>query len=297
MAVRLLEMHRVLKDTGSIYLHCDPTMSHSLKLLLDAIFGGKRFCNEIVWCYSNIGMHPKSRYPRKHDIIFYYAKGKNYTFNKQTYKHWKSGADANPCDWWVDITSFNGYMSPKNDKHCGYPTQKPRALLERVIQASSNPGDLVLDPFCGCATACVVAELLGRRWVGIDISKKAYDLVKQRLHEQVAIGSEQKPTLLGKVIHRKDIPTRSDQVRRSKNIKEILYGKQKGNCNGCGSHFQVQHFHVDHIIAKANGGQDTDNNLQLLCGHCNSIKGKREMKHLVAELKRRDYQVTPRRPT
>lgn len=159
-------------------------MSHYLKIVMDCIFGEKNFRNELAWCYSNIGAAPKRQFPRKHDIILFYSKDGNNTYNQVFYKHWKSGEDAKPCDWWIDITSFNGFMKPRDDNHYGYPTQKPLALLERIIEASSNVGDIVLDPFCGCATTCVAAESLNRKWVGIDVSHEAYDLVKLRLEEQ-----------------------------------------------------------------------------------------------------------------
>ena len=281
MAARLVEMKRLLKPTGSIYLHCDPTMSHSLKLLMDIVFGEDNFQNEIAWCYSNIGAHPKARYPRKHDIIFFYRKSAaSLLFNKQTYNHWKSGEKAHPCDWWIDIVSFNGFMGPQGDKHVGYPTQKPLALLERIIAASSAEGDLVLDPFCGCATTCVAAEKLNRRWYGIDVASHAANLVKLRLLEATKQG-----ILIGgkrNIYHRKfdegDCPIRTDLGGvRSKNIRKILYGDQEGRCNLCKTRFDIRHFHIDHITPTSKGGPDVDGNLQLLCGSCNMIKGDRTM--------------------
>ncbi len=182
-----------MKDTGSIYLHCDPTASHYLKLLMDSIFGRANFRNEIVWAYRG-GGSPRKDFGRRHDIILRYAIGASFTFNpdpvrvpyqaeglnraddsmwgrhRGTTKVYKPHPLGKvPEDWWI--------MNPLNansPERIGYPTQKPLALLERIISASSNEGDVALDPFCGCATACVAAENLGRRWIGIgiDISPK-----------------------------------------------------------------------------------------------------------------------------
>ena len=193
MATRLIEMKRVLKPTGSIYLHCDPTASHYLKLLMDSIFGKERFRNEIVWCYSSGGAS-KKRFAKKHDTLLYYA-GKDHTFNTQRIPY-TSAMSRDPkhmhkfhpegkimLDWWDDLP----FINPLAKERCGYPTQKPLALLERIIKASSNPGDLVLDPFCGCATTCVAAEKLGRRWIGIDISREAYVIIKERFKKEFGI--------------------------------------------------------------------------------------------------------------
>lgn len=193
MAERLVEIRRVLKDTGGVYLHCDPTASHYLKVVLDAIFGKRNFRNEIVWCYSGGGT-PRSDFPRKHDTIFRYAKRAGWTFNvmrkpykentQQVGKHstYSGGHDIDLergtpiTDWWTDIATATGW-SPER---LGYPTQKPMALLDRIIRTSSAKGDLILDPFCGCGTTVDAANRLGRRWVGVDISPFAIDLVKNR---------------------------------------------------------------------------------------------------------------------
>ena len=166
----------------------------------------------------------------------------------------------------------------------GYPTQKPLALLERIIKASSNEGDFVLDPFCGCATACVAAEKLGRKWIGIDISPKAAELVKIRAERELTDLLSSMGARVYEIIHREDIPVRTHQQVRSKDIKHKLYGLQEGVCNGCGAHFGFRHFHVDHIIPKSKGGQDSDENLQFLCGSCNAIKGDRDMAYLKERL-------------
>lgn len=194
MAQRLFEMRRILKDTGSIYLHCDPTASHYLKLVMDAVFGIDNFQNEIVWCYSG-GGYSKRDYPRKHDTIFRYAH-ENRTFHieyepykentQQVGKHstLSGGADIDldrgtPIkDWWTDIKTVTGWHSER----LGYPTQKPIALLERIIKASSNIGDVVLDPFAGCGTTIEAARKNNRRVIGIDILPFALRLINsQRL--------------------------------------------------------------------------------------------------------------------
>ncbi len=307
MAVRLLEMRRILKPTGSIYLHCDPTMSHYLKLVLDALFGRSNFKNEIVWHRAR-GFKRKTakQFAQKNDIIFYYAKGDEYVFNTQykphkpeyirRFKKDESGRlyrdDVNPTRGgrrriylddtqgdiidtvWTDIPPIN----PNAKERTGYPTQKPLALYRRVVAASSNEGDLVLDPFCGCATTCIAAQDLGRQWAGIDVAGKAIELTKMRLRNELG--------LFANPIHRTDIPLRTDlgKLPRPASHKRALYGLQAGNCEGCGEHFQIQHLEVDHIIPRSKGGTDHIENLQLLCGSCNRIKGNRGMEYLRMKL-------------
>ena len=179
MAVRLLEMQRVLAPTGSLYLHCDPTADSYLRLLLDAIFGRRQFRNEIVWCY-HAGGASKRYFPRKHDVILLYGKDSSQSFHRpirgvpyrDIYAYDKDGATQvqkgyHPegkmiSDWW-EISLISSVAKER----LGYPTQKPLKLLERIIQASSNEGDLVLDPFVGCATTLVAADRLGRSGRGL----------------------------------------------------------------------------------------------------------------------------------
>ena len=179
-------------------------------------------------------------------------------------------------------------INTSSKERVGYPTQKPLALLERIINASSNPGDVVLDPFCGCATACVAAEILKRQWVGIDLSPIAYTLVRQRLSKEVGIGSEEQSHFTGwKVTHRDDIPRRTDietPIPYRQN-KHVLFGQQEGLCNGCGVMFPFRNFTVDHMVPQSRGGTDHLDNLQLLCVACNSVKGDRPQEHLIARLK------------
>jgi len=200
MMERLRACYRVLRPTGSIYLHCDYRASHYLKIVMDDIFGVENFRNEIVWCYTGAS-NVRQDFPRKHDVILRYSKSGKVTFNKDNIRTpyapesikrasrrviGAGGMDFDkirlhklgkvPEDWWIDIIRGSQYR----DEYVGYPTQKPEALLERIIKASSNEGDLVLDPFCGCGTAIVVAHKLNRRWIGIDINRTAYEITKGR---------------------------------------------------------------------------------------------------------------------
>ena len=255
MAARLVELHRILKPTGTMYLHCDPTASHYLKIVMDTIFGVKNFQNEVVWKRFNFHADA-NRYGRVADRILFYTKSDEYTFNKLFvgYSEWYlenkfdhidekgrfSLDNLNPPggrgpvyefygvtkawrftqekmlaldeegriyfdskvprlkryleelrgqavhDTWIDILPINSQAS----KRLGYPTQKPLALLERIIQASSNEGDLVLDPFCGCGTAIAAAQKLNRKWIGIDITHLSITLMKYRLKDNVQPGRE-----------------------------------------------------------------------------------------------------------
>ena len=203
MAQRLFEMHRILKNTGSIYLHCDPTASHYLKLVMDAVFGEKNFRNEIVWCYKGPSS-AKRWYSRKHDIILFYGKtdaaffnpdGARIDYTRVSGTGISSLARGNRTpeevqtleaayaergklieDYWIDIPG-GGHMS--KHEHLGYPTQKPVALYERIIKASSNPGDIVLDPFAGCGTTIEAAIKNNRRVIGIDILPFALRLINR----------------------------------------------------------------------------------------------------------------------
>ena len=360
MAVRLLEMKRLLKPTGSVYLHCDPTMSHYLKLVMDAVFGKRNFRNEITWKRRHgfsSAVHKSNRFGICTDILLFFAGGDAAAFTPQystdhpayqAYveksfrlvdehgRRYQATSLTNPAYRPNLIYEYKGYQPPRNgwmitrekmkqwdregrihfpkskdgrlrrksfadelkgmpiqniwddvqqigshsEERVGYPTQKPLALLDRIIRASSNEGDVVLDPFAGCATACIAAENLHRKWIGIDISPKAADLVRQRMKDELG--------LFYRGAHRTDIPKRTDLGKlpayNSPANKRRLYGEQEGNCAGCRTHFEARNLTVDHIIARAKGGTDHIENLQILCGNCNSIKGDRGMEYLRVKL-------------
>jgi len=258
MAVRLVELHRVLKPTGSLYLHCDPTASHYLKIILDTIFGPQNFRNEIIWKRSSAHSDTKQgsrHYGRVTDTLLFYSKGSEVVWNQQyapydasyverdyrrvdadgrryridnlqgpggaekgnpyydvmgvsrywryskenmdelikrgriiqtrpgavpQYKRYLDEMSGVPIqNLWDDLPIINN----RSKEALGYPTQKPLALLERIIATSSNPGDVILDPFCGCGTAVAAAEKLGRRWIGIDVTHLAIALQKSRMLE------------------------------------------------------------------------------------------------------------------
>jgi site-specific DNA-methyltransferase (adenine-specific) len=206
MAPRLVELRRVMKQTGSIYLHCDPTASHYLKMLMDSVLGSGSFRNEIIWHYQRWPAKQKN-FQRMHDVILFYAKAhRENTFNilleslsKGTLKRWRGKKSKVEYDGDVrlvtQMTDEDSAGRPMDDvwdisvinsqarERLGYPTQKPVALLERIISASSNPGDVVLDPFCGCGTTIAAAQMLDRRWIGIDITHLAINLIKVRLKD------------------------------------------------------------------------------------------------------------------
>ncbi len=182
MAPRLVELHRTLKHNGSIYIHCDQRASAYLKLLMDAVFGAENFLNCIVWCYGLGGSSPRY-WPRKHDDILWYSREQNGHYFEAvqipaTSQKMKGQFKKAP-DFW-NIPTINNMAHER----VGYPTQKPEALLERIIKSSSREGDIVLDPFCGSGTTLVVAQALSRNWIGIDNSEQAVELVKRRLERK-----------------------------------------------------------------------------------------------------------------
>ena len=306
MALRLIEMRRLLKETGSIYLHCDSTASHYLKMVMDAIFGKENFRNEIIWGYRTQGV-AKRWWPRKHDVILYYCKNHkaNPTFKPQMerqmyakpFRHTKQDefgryyVDTYKRDVW-DHDETRPTISQSQER-TGWPTQKPLALLERIIQASSNPGDRVFDPFCGCTTTLIAAEKLGREWVGIDIAEQAKVEIKKRMIK-LAIDRGENELAIWKGIHIRELQKSVASLHRDelgklphpRTHKNWLYGQQKGHCAGCGKHFEMRHLEVDHFVPKSKGGTDHRSNLQLLCSACNRMKGDRPQAYLDAQLKR-----------
>ena len=377
MGVRLLEMRRILKETGSIYLHCDPTAGHYLKLLMDSIFGADNFWTTITW--KRTSAHNDRLFGSESDTILMYGGSsqnldavrlplnEKHISSKYRYhdengryrtgdltgagtsegesgqpwkgfgptgigRHWaipktgkyakyldahllpgyqsikgvherldaldKSGmihyssrggmpalkrylppdAGQLPGNVWTDIEVVNSQAKERT----GYPTQKPLALMERIIKASSNPGDFVLDPFCGCATTCVASDRLERQWVGIDISPNAIRQVNDRLRQSMGSLFH-----AGYVTSRTDIPRRTDidvPVPYRKR-KHELFGNQEGLCAGCKVMFPFRNFTIDHIVPQSRGGTDHLDNLQLVCGACNSLKGNRPQEYLVARLR------------
>lgn len=191
---------------------------------------------------------------------------------------------------WLDIPPALG------EERTGYPTQKPLKLLERIIKASSNEGEMVLDPFCGCATACVAAEKLQRQWVGIDISPSAETITKIRLEEASEQGKLFSPIKMSDVIVSTSPPQRTDNAEEKavqqrlpmyQTHKPELFGKQQGRCNGCGYEFHYRNLSVDHIKPQSKGIDNRIENLQLLCTSCNSMKGTGRQEELIQKLKDR----------
>ena len=344
MAVRLIEMERVLKPTGSIYLHCDPTASHYLKLLMDAIFGRDNSRNEIIWKRTSAKGLSSKNLPNNHDILLRYSKSEKCTWNAQFsphnpdyvakfYKYIEEGTGrryrhdnlvnpnknrpnltyeflgvtrvwrwtrermqkayedgivlqtkpgnvpvlkryldeqkGRPLDSvWTDIMPVQSHGKERT----GYPTQKPIALLERIIRASSNEGDIVFDPFCGCATTMVAADRMERQWAGIDLSPLAVKLVNERINED-------RGALWGGANVVDTLPQRTDlgDIPNYRTHRHRLYGEQEGICVGCDTHFPFKVMEVDHILPQSRGGTDHFDNLQLLCSHCNRSKGSKTM--------------------
>jgi site-specific DNA-methyltransferase (adenine-specific) len=198
---RIKEMYRILKETGQIYLHMDFRLSHYMKILLDDIFGEKRFINEIIWSYRTGGVS-KKRFQRKHDTILRYSKSKKYTHNSLLEKSYMESSgfknakidspsskklglkrDENGVYRNVhmrDVWDIN-IIYNQDKQSVGYFSQKPKELLERIIKASSNEGDIVADFFCGSGTTGVVAKELNRKFIGCDISERAVEITKKRL--------------------------------------------------------------------------------------------------------------------
>jgi site-specific DNA-methyltransferase (adenine-specific) len=186
LGARVREIHRVLAPHGSLYMHVDWRTVHHVRLLLDAVFGPERFLNEIVWAYD-YGGRAADRWPRKHDTILWYAKGDRWLFDRDAIDRIpylapglvgpaKAARGKLPTDvWWMTI------VPPASAERTGYPTQKPIRLLERIVAASSRPGDLVLDPYCGSGTTGVAAARLGRRSLLVDRNPAAVEIARRRL--------------------------------------------------------------------------------------------------------------------
>ena len=354
MAQRVLELHRILKPTGSLYYHCDPTAGHYVKIMLDIIFGKKNFRNEIIWHY-NKWTNSANYFQRNHDLIYFYAKDADKSFFKKQYGEFSESQKRNIEKGWdtnspksgrqlfirdkdkfdkavqtgeidlskyakiIDRSNITGtaisdvfdinYISSSSKERVGYPTQKPLALLNRIIEASCPEKGVVLDPFCGCATTCVAAQKLGRHWIGIDIEEKAVDLLIQRLSDGGDDSKDASKTKANKgmfndFIATKIVPVRTDlgeeynienQPKTREEIKNFLYQKQEGQvvdgqkkckCKGCGNYYLLKDLEIDHIIPRAKHGQDVIQNFQLLCGNCNRLKSQATMEQLKIKLRK-----------
>ena len=232
--------------------------------------------------HSKLSTIEKLKLYDEHGFIHYSSSGQPYW---KKYLHLMPGEKAG--NFWGDITQIKN-----NKQKVGYNTQKPLALMERIIQASSKPGDIILDPFCGCATTCVASERLNRQWIGIDISKAAKRLVVARIKEDQG--------LYQNIVAREDIPKRTDQGKipkyNCKENKEQLYGQQKGICNICEDHFEYRHLVVDHVVPRVDGGQDNIENLQLTCSNCNSQKGRKSHAEISIKVREDRKHITTHKP-
>ena len=386
--VRLMEMHRVLREDGSLYLHCDPTASHYLKLLLDAIFGAENHRNEIIWKRTWAHNDPK-QFGRITDTLLFYTKSKEYTWNTQytPYKEKyiekffrfedergrfqaitltgpKVSSGASGSTWrgyspttsgrswsvpkrvvqiiggeealsWpikerLDLLDAHGYIywpsqgkvprlkqylsempgtpvqnlwtdidriSSHSKERTGYPTQKPLELYERIINSSSNEGEIVLDPYCGCATTPIAAERLKRQWVGMDIWDGAREQVLSRLSRDTILRSDENHHVILPQVHFETTPPRRTDDNeiaapvlrlkiqrpvlpweeiRHKGMMNILTAAQSNMfgvvCAGCGRVLEREFMQLDHILPKAEGGANHILNRVLLCGPCNRRK-------------------------
>jgi len=379
MSVRLLEMHRILKPAGSLFLHCDPTASHYLKIVMDAIFRRKNFRNEIVWKRNTANNSVRKKYGAIADYLLFYTKGDRYTWNQQygersesaqneyrhtdndgrlyrthdltapgrdparmfrwqgtiPYRNWAHSREtleamlSRGVIWLRDdgtVSASRGHKIYLDESagaklqsiwtdiektgtskgRTGSPDEKPCPLYERIIAGSSNENDLVLDPFCGCATTLIAARNLKRRWVGIDRRKDARWHVVTRLAgmdkkererlENFAID----PGWLGKQMaqyeahYQKTPPVRTDEgatassplehvfpvteehTLRHKDMLKILADKFGVKCWGCGfAPPDDRYLHLDHITPKSEGGSNDLDNRALLCGPCNNKKSNK----------------------
>ena len=321
LGVRVMEMHRVLRDDGSMYLHIDHTAHAYVKALMDAIFGHENFRNEIVWAYTGPS-NTKRWFPRKHDTILFYAKSDESPFNRDAVRipyeaetlarrgrlegkrsiispsvrhsgrlsdsQVESGYGRGKVveDWWTDITALTNQR-----EYVGYPTQKPLALYERIILASSKPGEWVLDPFCGCATTPIAAERTGRRWVGMDIWDNAHDIVKRRMEDNRQLLED-----IPEIVYSEEPPVRTDDNEVSapsfrlktqrpteawekishREMTRILVDAQGTSdgviCAGCGRTLEKEFMELDHITPKSDRGENHIMNRILLCRPCNGRK-------------------------
>ena len=338
MAIRLIEIHRVLKSAGTLYLHCDHSANSYLRQLLDGIFGNGEgnkpgFRNEIIWAYTGPGVATRW-FPRKHDTLLFYTKSNKWVFHPQFIPH-KSGlhndgtvfskvdGDAAEVrakerrgkqieDYWTDIGT--GAHISKHER-TGYPTQKPVALAERIIKASSNPGDIVLDCFAGCAYTAIAAERLGRQWVACDQNTRAWTVVKRQFNKRHLVvldcndetpgqqvlsgqptvtvhGPAQLPHRVSPVEYEvrelKPQPRSYKQADRPLMSREEMLAALLELSNGlawCCGYFSRNadgaiaygNYQLDHIIPKSVGGEDDIRNRAPLCPAHNLSKSARDI--------------------
>ena len=389
MSVRLIEMHRVLKPEGSIYVHCDQTANAYMRLMLDSIFGRQNFRNEITWARNDGrgkgSQHAPKQWGVQTDSVLYYAKSSASPLNPliqldaeqvvekfphadekgRRYKtgipvwcapsmgprpnlcyEWRGFTNPHPSGWRLSKDRMEeeyrkgnivikgnkierrkyqdeyagvpvgdlwlGIPAVKGSERYGWPTQKPLALYRRIIEASSTADSLVLDPFAGCATTCVAAEQLGRRWIGIDISPKARGITLDRLKKEAGAGTlwENEVRTLGAsdlaplpdgITSALSIPTlpervqrtmpkgyKPEDVRRYLAAREAVGTRKESNpaCQGCGyAPPRLEYQDVDHIEPRASGGADAWNNFCVLCRPCNRRKAhKLTIEELRAEV-------------
>ncbi len=309
LGVRVLEMRRILKPTGSLYLQCDHTAGAWIKTMMDAVFGRANFRNEIIWCY-HAGGASKRHFPRKHDTLLLYGRdatrSKHNILRVERYRDIYAYDDAGEVkpgyhpdgkmlhDWW-EIPQISSVAKERK----GYPTQKPIALYKRIVEASSDEGDVVLDPFAGCATTCVAAEQTDRKWIGIDILDDAKDVMFDRLRDEVT----KRMNWNKNVTVAKRRPVRSDDGKpaapelrvasRQRNAprlpareirKRLISMQSVMRCDGCGwTPHREDYLQVDHVMPKSKGGKDVMENYTLLCGPCNQRKSH---KLTLAELRK-----------
>ena len=368
MAIRLFELHRILKPTGSLYLHCDHSANGYLRQLLDGVFGNGEgnnpgFRNEVIWSHQGSWIQPEDHFPRRHDTIFWYTKSKQYTFHpgyesdaelQMNYKRWKRfltpgnkilgdnmpSHDKRFAPYWNAFVKKHGrepgetdvvleirgsrmgdvqyvkVVDPKTPERTGYPTQKPVALAERIIQASTNPGDVVLDCFAGCAYTALAAEKLGRQWTACDINLRAWTVFKRQFNKggklplltcndeitgQQVMGSEPTVTIHGP----QELPTRTttaevevkpirtDNRRQYKRESTLLdkremltallqFSNGKAWCCGFASvnadgSLAYGDYELDHIVPKSRGGEDDIVNRAPLCSTHNQLKSDHDI--------------------
>ena len=392
MGIRLIEMKRILKPTGSIWLQCDDYAHAYLKALMDAIFGKQNFRNAITWKRHESNNAVRRKCGSIKDTILFYAMSNNATWNQprvplspQELKNYKpdengrlyklqdmtapSGSNNKIKDTWRGTTPRNGWrhtlevrermlaegkvmlnkdgtakqagqiqwldehkgaklqdiwtdikrIANNSKERCGQSTQKPISLNERMIKATTHENEIILDPFCGCSSTLITAEWLNRQWVGIDCDSEAIEKITERLmfpkrfsiglpvgikpiiHDiekqglpkraKIAVKHRQKNWIahLEKILLENNTWTRADAL-------PVLFEIQEGKCNLCGIQIPPRLFQIDHILSQKMKGQDNIENLQLLCGSCNLIKGGyKTMKEAGKDLKKK-YGITPIKP-